>query len=1408
MPAARAAAPPTSFASGRYQLERFIGEGSRKRVYMASDTRLGRSVALAVIKTEGLDDEMRLRVHREARAMARLDDHANIVTIHDVGEEHGQLFMVSEFMAGGDLERRLAQAPERTLHADEALHIAQQICGALEHCHSRSVIHRDVKPGNVWFTADGVAKLGDLGLALTLDRSRITQEGVMLGTPAYMPPEQALSGEFTSRSDLYSLGAMLYEMVTGRPPFVGDDVVAIISQHLNTPPVAPSWHNDSVPRPLEELILRLLAKDPAGRPESPAAVGVLLESIRSGAAGVAQPAETNGANPLERLAGGVFVGREVESERLRTALDNAASGRGRSVVLSGEPGIGKTRTAEELATYAGMRGVQVLWGRCHEDEGAPAYWPWRQIIRAYVHDRDPQELSSEMGSGAAYIAQVVSEVRQHLPALPPRPPVEGDQARFQLFDSIATFLRNASIRRPLMLVLDDVQWADPSSLLLLEFVAREVGEARVLIVVTFRDVEPNPPPPLQHALAELARATGFERLSLAGLSGPDVGRFIELTTSRSTPPALVDAVYRETEGNPFFVSEVVRLLESKGRLERAHEVTSWSIEIPQGVRQVIGRRLRALTPQCHDLLRSASAIGREFDLQLLARVSGLALAEVLERLEEAHAARVLEAVVDAAGRYRFAHALVHDTLYDDLGATRIALHLKIGETLEPLSAEHSVERLAELAHHFVQAGAVGGAEKAIGYLRTAGARVREQLAYEAAIEHYERALMLEADGARDDRLRCELTLALGECHARAGSSEKAAAFLWESVDLARRLGAGDLMCRAALAFPVSLGGLAASVSNFVDEPLIDLLDEVITAQSEESEARVRLLARMAVELYFTDRRAQRETLSREAVEMARRVGSATTLGYALMSRFSVLWAPETARERLDISSEAIRLSDQTSDKELAFRGHLALATARFELGDIAGFDASLETLQRIGPGLKQPAYQWPVALACATRALFDGRLDDAERLANEALAVGQEGSGNDALQAFGAQIGSIRQVQGRTQEMEPIMRAMHEQHPDMTPWLVGLLAVAGDLGNPDEAEPFLERLAPDDFASVRRDLFWLANISVISNACAQLGDLDRSAVLYELLLPYRDYNVVAAGVISYGSTGRFLGLLAAVLSRWDEAEAHFEHALVADERMGARLWLANTQYDFARMLLSRLGEGDHERAIGLLNSSLETARKLALPELLDRGVALKLEIQGIDPGGVQRSIYAVATSLRRAPPDLYEHASPDGTVTLMFSDMEGFTEMTERLGDKAAHVVIQRHNAIVREQLQIHAGYEVELQGDGFLLAFKGARSALLCAMGIQRALAAHNDAHADQPIRVRIGLHTGEAIKDADKFFGRTVIQAYRIADQARSDEILVSSLLKELVQTSADLRFGEAREIELKGLSGKHLVFAAEWR
>jgi len=258
----------------------------------------------------------------------------------------------------------------------------------MEFAHSRGIVHRDLKPGNVWLTADGIAKIGDFGLAVALDRSRLTTEGMMVGTVSYMPPEQAMGGEVTPKSDLYSLGAMLYEMVTGRPPFLGDDSVAIIGQHINTPPVAPTWHNGQCPGALDALILRLLAKDPSERPESATDVLSALDAIDlteapplvKGDGGISDP------HALDSLASGVFVGRQKEMGDLKGCLEDALSGRGRLVMLVGEPGIGKSRTAQELTTYAGLRGAQVLWGRSYEEQGVPPYWPWVQAIRSYVRD--------------------------------------------------------------------------------------------------------------------------------------------------------------------------------------------------------------------------------------------------------------------------------------------------------------------------------------------------------------------------------------------------------------------------------------------------------------------------------------------------------------------------------------------------------------------------------------------------------------------------------------------------------------------------------------------------------------------------------------------------------------------------------------------------------------------------------------------------------------------------------------------------------------------------------------------------------------------------------------------------------------------------------------------------------------
>ena len=384
--------------------------------------------------------------------------------------------MVTEFMGGGDVEHLIKKAEQHRLPIERCLEIAHQVGMGLQFAHDKGIVHRDLKPGNVWLTSDGVAKIGDFGLALSLDRSRLTGEGMMVGTVSYMPPEQAMGGEVTPQADLYSLGAMLYEMVAGRPPFLGDDAVAIIGQHINTPPVAPSWHNPRCPRDLEALILHLLAKDPAQRPASAVDVLTALDCVDLKAVAERPEEETRS---LDSLAGGVFVGRQKEMGELKAALEEALGGHGRLVMLVGEPGIGKTRTALELATYAGLRKAQVLWGRCYEAQGTPPYWPWVQAIRSYVREHEPAQVRSEMGAGAADIAEIVSDVRERLPDLKPSPALESaEAARFRLFDSITAFLKSAGKAQPLVLILDDLHWADKLTLLLLQFVAGELATSR------------------------------------------------------------------------------------------------------------------------------------------------------------------------------------------------------------------------------------------------------------------------------------------------------------------------------------------------------------------------------------------------------------------------------------------------------------------------------------------------------------------------------------------------------------------------------------------------------------------------------------------------------------------------------------------------------------------------------------------------------------------------------------------------------------------------------------------------------------------------------------------------------------------------------------------------------------------
>jgi class 3 adenylate cyclase len=1036
-----------------------------------------------------------------------------------------------------------------------------------------------------------------------------------------------------------------------------------------------------------------------------------------------------------------------------------------------------------------------------------------QAIRAYVHGRNPKALLSEMGSGASEIAQVVSDVRERLPDLPPPPVLDPEQARFRLFDSITTFLKNAARNQPLVLVLDDLHWADKPSLLLLQFLASELRGARLLVVGTYRDVELRRQHPLSQTLGELAREQLSQRIVLRGLAREDVARFIEITAGLTPPQALVEAVYKETEGNPFFVNEVVRLLVTDGRLEHPEQVKSWSVSIPQSVREVVGRRLDHLSGECNRVLTIASVIGREFELDALVGVSNLTEDRLIEVLDEAVAARVVLELPRSIGRYTFTHALIRETLYEELTTTRrVRLHRQVAETLERLYAQHPKPYLAELAYHFLEAAQGGEVEKAIDYARRAGARAAELLAYEEAAGHYERALQaLDMKKGSDDFERCDLLLALGG--AQTGASEIAAAretFL-RAADIARQTGMPDRLATAAIGLGAGLHGFWGQGAGRVDEPLVVLLEEALDKlPREDSALRAVVLGRLAVGLYWSssrERRAAMVSLGAEAVAMAERIGDPSVQLMCLASRRFSDWRPENVEERLAGSTEIVRMARQLHNREIELLGHAFRLADVLELGDIAATEEEIRAFASLAADLRQPRYLWWTTLFRTMRSLLAGDFTEGERLAQEALALGQQAGAPDVAQAFGVHTITSRRDLGGLEELVAATEALSEEYEAVPSWRCGFAMLLAEVGRYEEARRELEHLAANGFDDLPRDITWLVSMALLSETSAVVGYRGLAVVLYELLRPYAERCIVFGyGLACWGSMSRHLGLLATTLSRWDEAAGHFQRALDVHRRMGARPWVVRTQHDYAAMLLTRGGPGDLEKALDLLARALDTAQELGEKRSVERALALKLRAMGL-AGNLNVSIDAVVSLVQRERPDLRAHAAPDGTVTILFTDIEGSAALTERLGDRQAHEVLHAHNCIVREQILAHGGTEVKSQGDGFMVVFQSARRAVLSAIAMQQALQAFTERHPETPLHIRIGLHTGEAIKEADDFFGKTVILAACIAAQAKGGEILVSSLLKDIAESIPDIRFGARRELELKGLSGRYALCDVHW-
>ena len=1406
-PATAAAAHPTSFDGGRYRIETLIGEGSRKRVYRAHDSRLDRTVALAIIKTDGLDSAGLARIRREAQAMGRLGDHPNIVTVYDVGDEDGTPFIVSQHLQGGDVEQLLRASPEQRLPLSRAVQIATDVAAALAHAHAHDTVHRDVKPGNIWLAGDGSARLGDFGLAAVAERSRLTTEGMIVGTVEYLPPEQAIGRPPEPRSDLYSLGAVLYEFLTGRPPFVGDDAVAVISQHLHIAPVAPSWHNPEVPAVLESLVLALLAKAPEDRPDDAtvvvnalAAIAVELGAGRNGGASQAG----TGANPLDRLAAGVFVGRDGEVAQLRGALDDALSGRGRLVLLVGEPGIGKTRCADELATYARLRGAQVLTGRCYEGDGAPAYWPWVQVVRAYAHDRDPADLRSELGSGASVIAQVVPEVASIVEGLQPPPPLDAEQARFRLFDSIAAFLKNAAQRQPLLLVLDDLHWADEPSLLLLRYLAAEMAVARIVVVATYRDVELGRHHPLAATLAELARQPVTSRVALRGLGRDDVERYLEITAGHAPPIGLTDAVYAETEGNPFFIAEVVRLLASEGRLDERS--TRWSLTIPQGVREVIGRRLEHLSDECNEVLTAAAVCGRVFAVEPLVAASERPEADVLRALDEAVAARLVDEVAGVGVRFTFAHALIRETLYDELSLNRrIRLHRRIALALETLTTTEDQAALAELAHHFAMAAPGGDVDRAVHYAERAAALADATLAYEEAARLYELALQtLELIDPVDEARRASLLLAVGTARKQGGDIDGAREAFRDAFVLGRSLGDGELMARASLGF--GRPGIRAAEA---DTESLALAEEALAALGVADTAlRARLLGRIAGDLFFVDRERMAEA-SAEAEGVARRVGEDGPLGFALLMR---IVGQQHGADSLAQATEAIERAGAAGERDVANLARLYRVMFLHVADDLDEATAEVERFSSVAEQLRQPMYLWHRHWFRAAQALLEGRFAEGLQIADEGLVEGNKVSPIDARQGHAMQRFVARRTAADLDPLADTLASLIDELPQMLTYPVTLALVRVEQGRLDDAVALVNPVRAQ-LAELFRDVFEITTLAVATEVAAAIGDVGLAELALSTLRPDAAENVVFGACGAYlGPVSRYVGLAEMVVGRLDEAVAMLEYAAARALRMNGRPWLARIQLDLANALLRRSAPGDRDRALASTTESIELARAHGMTTLVERALAVKLQAQGgaaTVPGG---SIDVVAAAVSVDRPDLLAlvpDAESGGTVTVLFTDIVDSTATAERIGDRRWLDVLRAHNAIVRAEVQRHGGVEVKSRGDGFMLAFAGARRGVQCAVAIQRALAQRPIALTNEhdPVRVRIGLHTGEALQAEHDLFGRHVNLAARIADQAAGAEILVSALTRDLVAGSDDLRFGVSREVDLKGVSDRQIVVPVQW-
>lgn len=862
-----------------------------------------------------------------------------------------------------------------------------------------------------------------------------------------------------------------------------------------------------------------------------------------------------------------------ERAQLTELLRAAPAGAGQVVLLAGEPGAGKTRFAEELTAEAAALGMRCCWGRATDDEGSPPYWPFRQVVRA-LHAAAPANASADL----ALVA----------PELGTAPELSGPEQRFRVFEAVADFLRTAGAAAGLMIVLDDVQWADPASLLLLTHLARDIAAAGVVLVATYRDTETGGREPLRQALAALAREPAVTRLRLVGLSEAEVGTLLAGVTGRQAPADTTAAVSRRTQGNPFFVAELARLLaDGAGRPDA---------DLPDGVRDAVLGRLDGLSTDARRVVAAAATLGSTVRAPALAAATGWPLADVLTGLDEAAATGILTGAQDG----RFGHDLIRETARLEVPtARRLELHQRMAAHLA--ARVDARDRAGEIAFHLLESLPVGDAAEAVSWAERAAAQAMTQLAWEEAATLYGRAVTSAADAGLPNEHRKRLLLAYARAEVRAYDMEGARRSLLAAADLARAEGDMVTVAEAAL--------VMEGVTDFVwDETGSGLYAEALAGLPDEDSAlRARLLAQLAVADSWQTFSAA-ESRSAAALAMAERVGDRHALREALRARQIARSGPDGAADRLALGDRMLAEGERHGDDDTALWGRLWRFDALAQLGELDRAEAELIPVNALARRLRSPLADWHATRSRAAIAFSRGRFADAVELGEQAAAAAERAGHEGALlPSLGflvmahAQLGQDSSAYVAALEAASVdvgaMRAASAMH-----------ALAGD--RRAEALRIYRTLPPP--ADSGPGFLKLVTFAAIAELSAEFGDREAAAEVYRLLAPYGDLFLCGgAGVIAViGSVHRSLGQAAAAVGRLDDAVRHLRTSAARDEAAGLPPFAAFSRFELARVLARRRRPGDRDEAAALAESAGAEAARLDMTPLHRRCAELSASLSG------------------------------------------------------------------------------------------------------------------------------------------------------------------------------------------------------